>query len=284
MNAENRPPKFYWSITEGAFNCLIDEDRTMAFESAIRNAIREGDVVVDMGSGTGILALFAAKAGASKVYAVEYDANNPSTLSNVFQSNGCADRIQIIQGNVCDLALPEAVDVIVGEMIATGLIEEKHVQANNNILRSAKNGVRVVLAGYDCNADLVWQNNKFYGLNLDVIRYEYPDESKLLSIPRTRPHTYASVNFLKPVENLFVNADVILTIISAGTINGLRISGQILFGDGSSFGSSFACNYPIILPLIETAVAPGDKFRVRLKYELCGGFRGLTYAVDRARP
>jgi predicted RNA methylase len=56
--------KQYWSMTEGVFNCLGDHRRTHAFARAIRNTVRRDSVVADLGSGSGIIALFAAKADA----------------------------------------------------------------------------------------------------------------------------------------------------------------------------------------------------------------------------
>jgi hypothetical protein len=128
----------YWSMTEGVFNCLIDEERTMAFAKAIATTVRPGDVVVDMGAGSGVLAMLAARAGAKKVYAIEIDRSNIATLNAVFRANALEDRIVLIHGDVCKVDLPEKVDVIIGEMIATALIEELQVPAMNNMLRFAK--------------------------------------------------------------------------------------------------------------------------------------------------
>ena len=58
--------KQYWSMTEGVFTCLGDRRRTRAFARAIRNTVRHDSVVADLGFGSGIMALFAAKAGARR--------------------------------------------------------------------------------------------------------------------------------------------------------------------------------------------------------------------------
>jgi len=47
--------------------CLLDEKRIKKFKSAIKESVRSGDIVVDAGTGSGIIALFAARAGARKL-------------------------------------------------------------------------------------------------------------------------------------------------------------------------------------------------------------------------
>ncbi len=58
--------------------CLLDVERTEAFGKAIERTVKKGDTVLDAGTGSGILALMATRAGAKKVYAVE--ANQESAL------------------------------------------------------------------------------------------------------------------------------------------------------------------------------------------------------------
>lgn len=271
----------YWSMTEGVFNCLIDHERTLAFEKAIKNTVRPGDVVVDMGSGTGILAMFAADAGAKRVYAVEYDQKNILTLQNNFNINGYKDIILIIQGDVTSIKLPEKVDVIVGEMIATGLIEELQIPATNNMLRFANKGARVVLNKYDNYIDLVNSNNNFYDYKFKIVQYEYAGDTDLNVSALSEKTMYKSVDFSKINTDNLIDARLKILIKKSGILNGLRISGKSIFSDGSSFDYSFAYSYPIILPIIDTPVEKGDIVLVDFSYIMCGGFNSLKYKISK---
>jgi histone-arginine methyltransferase CARM1 len=76
---------------------------------------------LDVGTGTGILAFFAVQAGARKVYAVE--ASQSAEIAKLLiQSNGYADRIEVIQGKIEDIQLPEKVDIIISEPIGFLLV------------------------------------------------------------------------------------------------------------------------------------------------------------------
>jgi predicted RNA methylase len=102
---------------------ICDRVRTEAFRRAIDSVVRPGDIVLDVGAGSGILSLFAARAGAARVYAVER-----TTIAVLAQelaaANGFADVIEVIQGDVTDLEPPERVDVIVSEWLGGFGIDE----------------------------------------------------------------------------------------------------------------------------------------------------------------
>lgn len=268
-------------MTEGVFNCLIDTKRTIAFEHAIKNSVKKGDVVVDMGTGSGVLAMFAVDAGAEKVYAVEYDENNIENLSKTFVANGCSDRIEIIHGDVTKIDLPQKVDVIIGEMIATGLIEELQVPAMNNMLRFAKEDTKVILNKFANYVDLVLNNCNFYGHSFPIVRYEYPEQPDLKSDSFSEKVLYKLVDFSKPVTDIEVKLATTLRIHREGEINGLRISNETIFADGSTLDSSSAYGYSIILPITHANVHEGDTFSVELSYSLCEGFNNLRYAVTK---
>lgn len=95
---------------------LADSVRTEAFRAAIEEAVQPGDVVVDLGTGSGILAMFAARAGARKVYAIE---RGPvaALARELFEANGLSDRIELIEKESFAVDLPEPADVLITETL-----------------------------------------------------------------------------------------------------------------------------------------------------------------------
>ena len=100
---------------------LGDAVRHNAFACAIAQSVRPGDVVLDVGAGTGVLAMMAAQAGAARVYAVE-----ASPIAQIAEANakGFGRRITVINERIEDVILPERVDVIVSEWLGAFGIDE----------------------------------------------------------------------------------------------------------------------------------------------------------------
>ncbi len=95
---------------------LEDRQRTSAFIAAIAAAVRPGDVVVDLGTGTGILAMAAARAGARKVYAIE-SSRFAETTRRIVEVNGLANTIEVVARWSHEIQLPEPGDVLISEII-----------------------------------------------------------------------------------------------------------------------------------------------------------------------
>jgi predicted RNA methylase len=113
---------------------LKDKSRTEAYRDFIINNAKDykDKVVLDVGCGTGILSLFAAKAGATRgntniirltipVYAV--DASSLCEWTElVVHHNQLQDKITVIRGKIEEIQLPEKVDIIISEWMGTFLI------------------------------------------------------------------------------------------------------------------------------------------------------------------
>ena len=65
------PPDPMYAELEVHRTMICDRVRTEGFRRAIDAVVRPGDVVLDVGAGSGILSMFAARAGAARVYAIE---------------------------------------------------------------------------------------------------------------------------------------------------------------------------------------------------------------------
>ncbi len=104
---------------------LKDEVRTKSYMRAIMDNphLFEGKTVMDVGSGTGVLSIFAAKAGAKKVYAIECS-KIVDQARNIIAANGFADVIEVIESKVEEVDLDVKVDVIISEWMGYFLFFE----------------------------------------------------------------------------------------------------------------------------------------------------------------
>jgi hypothetical protein len=95
---------------------LQDRVRLTAFRRAIQESIEPDSVVVDLGSGTGILGLLASEAGAKRVYSIE-ETSLIELAREIAQANGCSDRMHFIKEVSTRVELPEPADIVVADQI-----------------------------------------------------------------------------------------------------------------------------------------------------------------------
>lgn len=102
---------------------LDDIERTKGLLRAIREVVRPGDVVLDIGSGTGILSVAAAKAGAARVYAIE-EGDIAEAASALIAANDTAQVVSMIRGRSTRIELPQRADVLVSEILGADPLDE----------------------------------------------------------------------------------------------------------------------------------------------------------------
>ncbi|MFA6122549.1 MAG: 50S ribosomal protein L11 methyltransferase [Sphingomonas sp.] len=116
------------SVPRWHFNMLRDEPRNAAFDAAIRRAVTPGTHVLDIGAGSGLLSMMAARAGAGRVVACEENPAIADAATRIVAANGYADRIRIVTGNSTELDLEADLegpaDVIVSEIVSNNLLAE----------------------------------------------------------------------------------------------------------------------------------------------------------------
>src|SRR5207247_3109327 len=77
-------------------NMLNDRTRTSAYLASISKAVRPGDVVLDIGTGTGVFSIAAAQAGERHVYAIEAG-RIVKDARTLFEDNGVDDRVMLFR-------------------------------------------------------------------------------------------------------------------------------------------------------------------------------------------
>jgi protein arginine N-methyltransferase 1 len=103
---------------------LSDRGRTLAFRDAIHQLVRPGDVVVDLGSGSGILAFFAAEAGAARVYAIEQE-HIADVAALVARHNNYHDRVVLLHEYSLKATVPEKANVLITETLGNFGFDEQ---------------------------------------------------------------------------------------------------------------------------------------------------------------
>lgn len=110
------------------FMIIKDRLRNEAYDAALGRAVRPNSRVLDIGSGTGLLAMMAARAGAGTVVSCEQDPAIAAVATEIVAANGYRDRIRIV-AKPSGAVDPESdmggrADVLVSEIVSNNLLSE----------------------------------------------------------------------------------------------------------------------------------------------------------------
>jgi len=124
---------FDWFKQNGIFMPMINDTiRNIRYKQAIEQAV-PGKVVCDIGTGTGLLSILAAKAGATKVYSVEMDPGRAEFARNIIRQVGLDNVIEVIHSNFFNTDI--SADVYISETIGSQLFNENIINISRHALR-----------------------------------------------------------------------------------------------------------------------------------------------------
>jgi type II protein arginine methyltransferase len=163
LNAEVRALAaqiFSHNVPDWYFPMVRDHVRNLAYEKAMRRAIRPGYRVLEIGTGTALLAMMAARAGAAEVVTCESNPAVAAVASEIVERNGLANRVRVIAKSSADLEigvdLAEPADVLVWDALGNNMIGAGALptmeQAVRRLMRArapaipARGTVRIALA------------------------------------------------------------------------------------------------------------------------------------------
>jgi predicted RNA methylase len=245
-----------WGSSDFAYICLKDVVRTTSFQTAIKRTVRRGDVVLEVGAGTGILSLFAAKAGARKVFAVEIDEYLCECLAETVRANGLTGIIEILPGDARDIDLPSAVDVVIAELIDTGLVEELQIPVLNSLFQRgvATTATRFIPEAYHTEVQLMWMDEHLYGHVIRAPRHEWPifvgnnEWLQFQSLERSPRALVWSGRFAAGPHEPEVSGNLSLPVRPGGPVNALKLCGRVVLAEGLQVGATNAMNGDKLLP------------------------------------
>ncbi len=268
---------------------IADSPRMDAYVKALRQSIKPGSVVVDLGSGPGLFALIACRLGAQRVFAIEPD-NIIQVGRDAAREYGFADRIDFIQELSTNVNLPEPADVIVSDLRGVLPWFQHHLPsirdarsrflASDGILIPKRDtlwaAVVEVSKQYE---DLVcpWEDNR-HGVVLNSARDLITNSwCKLRVKPENllgQPVCWHQIDY-NQIEESNVRADISLSLDRRGRAHGLVVwfDSELLEGSGFSnapgaeeliYGNAF---FPFKQPV---EVTVGDQVAVRFEAHLIG--------------
>jgi type I protein arginine methyltransferase len=277
-----------FGYTVRGFGAMIaDRVRTEAYEAALARTVGPTSVVLDVGTGTGYMALLACRLGARHVYAVEpNDAINLGRAAA--RASGMGDRITFIQGFSTRIELPERADVIVSDLRGVLPLAAPHLPSAID-LRSrllAEGGVMIPLS------DTIWvapveaeeQHRRITapwtehaaGLDLTAsLRAALNDWEKTRFAPEqllAQPQVLATLDY-RTLTSSSVDATLSWTVERESSGHGLAVWFDARLLDGIGFSTAphapltiYSQGYfPWLRPV---ALRPGDRVSARMTAHL----------------
>ena len=304
---EGRGPTSGWADPVEHARMLHDTRRTGDYLAAITEAVRPGDVVLDIGTGSGVLAVAAARAGARRVYAVEAS-DIAEVAEHVFAANEVQDRVTLIAGWSRTIDLPEPADVLVAEIIGNEPFEEEILETTLDARRRLlKPGARLIpntitllarpLLLPEAEArqralgrEAVERWRRLYGINFEPLLgaaipgpVNVPTEAEVAAgwLPVGPPVPLVSLD-LTAFEDASVRADADLVVDPPGAVNAVAVTFRAnLYGSVTHTldpwtwpTSSWATSVWVLPDTLD--IGPEAVLRVHYRRRVIGARDGLT--------
>lgn len=224
------------------FDMMADISRNNAYQRALEALVTPETIVLDVGTGSGLLSLMASRAGAKHVYAIEANASIADKARNVIRGNGYADRITVITGMSNqvtvggDSLMPVQADLVVTETMGADLLSELMY----NILHDARerllkpNAIMIPrsgrVIGQLIQVDSPWHLSGFLpteDLDLSAFNRLMPNMRictqirKVRYVPLSDVFVLFAFDFQRPLDPAGTVADITVPVTAAGTIHAI---------------------------------------------------------------
>jgi predicted RNA methylase len=257
--------------------CLHDTVRTRMWKEAIEQTVKPGDVVVDAGSGTGIMAIFAALAGAKKVYCIELHPRFITLIKNLAERNNLSHILEVIHADATTITLPEPADVLICELLCTGQFFEPQVQVVNHLRPQLKPGARIIPDRVESSLRLLDAQEMLYGVRIDC-------DSRSIVFDDDEPVSdrviYDVIDFA-PDHRLTIDTTVTVTARKTRLADAVLIEGRALLApDLWTSTTRFLYNPEVIFLKQPLELIAGRSYDVHVRYPYGADTLDATFVVE----
>lgn len=261
--------------------CLLDKKRVNVFRRAIKEVVKLGDTVLDVGTGSGILALLSVAAGAKKVYAIEIAEDVADFARLNIKSNNLSSKIEIISVDIKDFNFPHGVDVVTAELLDTCLVAEQQAHALNSLRKKEiiSSDTRLIPYRFDCAVELIEYDFNFYGFQLPFVI-----QARNFGVNEKIRQRLSSLRIFKEINfNNFIDTDVseriLIKVKYDGLLNAIRLKSKTYLSTKMTIWGTSDMNMPVIVPLKPQKVKKGDQINLEIKYKMGEGFENFQVFI-----
>lgn len=250
------------------YEMVSDRKRVVPFKKALQKAAK-GRIVIESGCGTGIMSIYAAKAGAKAVYAVEIDPVIAEFAKRNFKGNKVDSRVKLLQKSTLDVQLPDLdgkkAGVIIAENLSTWQVTEPQIRVMNHINRYLAEPGAIRMPGKIFNYfELASSQYEFEGINIRTHYFEFTGIKKPAILSKRVLFQELDMSKIHPLE---MKGDFTVKVEKTGTLNCLRLTSPLEIVKGVKFTASDSLMPPVIVPLAaDLKVKKGDSLRIRVRF------------------
>ena len=277
-------------MTEKAFSsidivsqCMLDLERSDKLLEALKEVISPDSKVLDVGTGTGLLALLSAKLGAKSVKAIEFDPYVAKVANDNVLKNGFKEIVEIIEGDATSFTFKEKqiFDVVVMELLTTGLIDEVQVPAINNLHEKGyvTNNTVFVPSNVLTSITLVNSDYNLYGLNMKMIRHlwkDFPNSDKSMRLSDICELTNINFSTICPEK---VEKEIMFKIQENGIANGLLLESRTYLSNSVFIDDTLTLNAPVLIPIADIHVEKNQMIKFSFDYTHGAGYDRFLYKI-----
>lgn len=263
--------------------CLIDSKRTELFKKAIKYVVNSQSKVLEVGTGSGILSLFAAAAGSKDIIAIEYDPYVAIIAKKNFKENNFNKNIKILNGDARDISFKKGsfFNVVLMEMLTTGMVDEYQIQAVNNLhnKKVVNSDTTFIPKAQETYISLANTDFNMYGLSIKMVQHLWKgfpgnDRCKIISDKKLLHKIY-----FNSINNEFVTKIIEFKANKNVVVNSIYLSSITVLTDNFKIGDTLSLNGPVVFPINPFKIKKNQSIKLKISYKFGSGFKNFNIKV-----